>query len=320
MPLQMIMRNSVTSRYQAGQSMTEALVALAVLVPLLLVVVSFANLLSTNNAATQAGRFAAWQRTVYQANTSGIGQVAIENRITDNIDRIFVGENPFIDVAQGRNTAVARATVVDTNADVALAVTERNNLVGMDGLQNRDSRLAKCIYRGLSRGSGNACDSAFNRVDAPAINTAVVSIPISRDFSLLKTMQSGGITGHTYTLEGAPPSDRVAGTSRFSVSGHGALLTAGSWAPATPEDMHNAVSAAAHDGRTLETYQGARLNIFNVFSGNWMGTWMGSMLLGLEEMTWMSNTLGRPQDGAHSTVAQGQADVLPPQMGTFGAP
>ena len=50
---------------QSGQSISEFIVTMAVLAPLLLTMASFANLLSLSTETVEAGRLAAWQRTVY---------------------------------------------------------------------------------------------------------------------------------------------------------------------------------------------------------------------------------------------------------------
>lgn len=305
-------------KYASGQSITEALVALAVLVPLILVVVSFANLLSASSSGTQAGRFAAWQRTVYQQGMSGIGQAQIETRITNNIKRIYMEDKPRIDMAQGRSgdNVTDRPLVMDLDDEVALVMSE-SRVDHLDGLQNKNTRIARCIYRGLTTHTDSCNSGVGTALDRPTIVSPVVSIPIDKDFSLFKLMEAAGMAGNTYQDTGTPPSDRVSGTSRYSVTGQAALLTVGSWTPATPEDLDNAVSSAALDGRTLQAFEGSRFSLGMLVSGNWMGSWVGSVILGLKEMSWLTDSSGSVTADGHSTVAENQADILPPGMGTF---
>lgn len=296
-------------RYLKGQSVAEVVVGLAVLVPLLLVLASFTNLLSLSTTSVQAGRLAAWQRTVYKANNGGLSQAQVEARIINNIDRIFVDSvtgtaTPRYDYAQGRATGPTRAQLVDLDADVALKMPEVQNS-SWGQIHNHATGIAQRLRGAVS-------------VDTPALVSPTVSIPLDEDGALFKLMDAGGMARNTYTDPTGPmPYDPVAEENRYHLSSSAALLTAGSWAPSTPEVLQEAVSAAAMDGRVLQAYEGAKLSLPRLFTDNMIGTWLGSVVLGLKELRWMSNAFGQPVNGAHDTSVEAQAEILPPGMGTF---
>jgi hypothetical protein len=296
-------------RYLKGQSVAEVVVGLTVLIPLLLVLASFTNLLSLSTTSVQAGRLAAWQRTVYKSDNSGLSPAQVEQRIVNNIDRIFVdSENgtatPRYDYAQGRATGATRPQLVDLDADVALKMPEVQN-ASWGEIHNQATGIAQRLRGAVS-------------VDTPALVSPTLSIPLDEDGALFKLMSAGGMAGNTYTDPTGPmPYDPVAEAHRYHLSSSAALLTAGSWAPSTPEVLQEAVSAAAMDGSVLQAYEGAKLSLPRLFTDNIIGTWLGSVVLGLKELRWVTNAFGQPVNGAHETSVEAQAEILPPGMGTF---
>lgn len=273
--LVMPLKNLSTATPVSGQAMTELIVTAAVLVPLLLMLASFSNLLDLNTTALKASRFAAWERTAYSTNNSTSAE--LDKSIKKNIDRLILNRN-WTDFGPGKALAgspsMLKKTVVD-GEDSYVAIRESTSKVAFAD-NGTPSRSADNVFK----------------FDPEALSSSEISIPINGDYSLFKAVKMLNYRQVEYTNLDAPQND-INGAMEFSVGGSDALIANG-WLPTDDDDFQSRVSKATVDGSTLGSFEQAA--IFGSGAISW---------LGFQEMR-----SGMGDDGT-STVAGNQSEVLP---------
>lgn len=206
-------------RHEKGQSSVELLVAAAVLIPLILLIPTLANLLSVQTEAHKAARYVAWERTAYPI-TSQKTDAFLAGEVHERFLRD--PESGFGATKSGKVKAWSdfggrgHPSVVDFNAGVAMRSDVPTS--STSGFRNASARLD-----GVGRRYGEE-----NAIRLRTQENTRLSIPIPSSISLLNTNSSGGA--------GAEPEDPIAGGNRFHVSSATALV-ADSWVPAN-ENMY----------------------------------------------------------------------------------
>lgn len=276
--------------FQKGQSISEFVVTMAVLAPLLLVLASFSNLLSLNTETVEAGRLAAWERTVYAENTEfGVDSGFIEERVADNVNRIYLHKN-YTDFGPGKelNTGSLPSIVdraVNSGQPVSLRTPE-NPIAGV-GMVNENTRLAQKLGESLTGGV--------------AMQSPEISIAVNSDYSLLKAVSFKNYRQVDYSDPGSVPSDSIAGREQFNTSSHSALV-AGGWMPGSPANFAAATGKASFDGKGRDGLEVGGLGEFED-AGNF-----GLQLLGFDEVG-----LAR-QRGGYDTVSDSPDTILPSDL------
>lgn len=262
-----------------GQSISEFIVTMAVLVPLLLTLASFANLLTLSTETKEAGRLAAWERTVY--NDDVLTDSQIQNKIASNIREVYLDKN-YSDFGPGKQlNAGALPSIVDRTGNggqpVSVNLNPDANIAGTS-MVNEDSRLVSRL------GFANASDAVMQSPE--------ISIAVNEDYSLLKLVSFNNFRESVYQDQ-ATPEDQIAGRSQFNISSRSALIAAG-WMPGSEQDLQDVTSQAAFDETGLRTYQGAGNFVFD--------------LLGFEEAG-----LAR-QEGGYNTSAVNAGSIIPSDL------
>lgn len=232
-----------TLKTQNGQSVSEFIVTMAVLVPLLLVLASFANLLTLNTETAEAGRLAAWQRTIYKENDQfGVDDTYIRDEIADSIDEVYL-QKTYTDFGPGKalNTT-ALPSIVDRGVDGGpVSVLTSESVVDGVSMVNSGSRLVRELGDALT--------------NAATMQSPEISIAINSDYSLLKAVNLTGYRSVTYEDPESLPFDRVAGRNQFHTSSRAALIADG-WMPGSSSNFAAVTSSVAFDGDGLKAFQG----------------------------------------------------------------
>ena len=261
-----------------GQAISEFLIVAAVLVPLLLLIASFANLLDVNTTATKAARFAGWERTVTNTN-QGVSNAEITTRIEGNIQELFMTTNKWSDFAQGgKRTATNLPSIVDLGA----GVSTKTDFSG--SITHNFNRVQNSTI-GARTGLGNE-----------DLMSPQVSIPLDSDNSLLKIAEVVGYRETNYRNQ-ATPYDDVAGESRFHIDASAPMVADG-WIPNSEDGFTDTIEELSKGGKVLGKFENvAGSSVIN--------------FLGFQEMR-----MGRGDDGLR-TVAEGQSEILPSDLGEF---
>ncbi len=265
---------------QDGQAVSEFLVTMAVLVPLLLMAASFANLMNLSTETVEAGRFAAWERTFYKADGVGnLTSLEVQEQVQNNVRDIYLAKN-YTDFGPGKalNTSALPSIVdrvVNGGQPVSLSTPPAVDIADTE-LVSKDTRLAQ----GLQFGSPKAMQSPQ------------ISIAMNSDYSLLKSVSFNNYREATYQDPAGLPADDAAGRDQFHLAGHSALIADG-WMPSTNQELKNVTSAVTFDGRALGTYEAVNQ--------------------GLNFLRFQEAGLALGADGL-STVAESAPDILPSDL------
>lgn len=262
-----------------GQSISEFIVTMAVLVPFLLLIATFSNLLNVSHEAAEAGRFAAWERTVYQTSeTFNFTEENLTDRLKKNLKEVYLSRE-YIDFGPGKDlTSSTIPSLVDTSAEFGLSTP--SNLVGALGdIHNKDTDLAANL--GFSS-------------NAASIVSPRVSLPLNEDMSIVKLMKQLNYRQSTY-IDGTVPEDTIAQDQRYNISSHSALLASG-WSPVGADQFFKNTSEAAFDGKALKRFES------------------GNMLMSF--LKFREAKFARTEDGL-STTAPDQQDILPADLLQF---
>lgn len=265
---------------QRGQSIAEFIVCIAVLAPLLLITASFANLLDLSTTTVEAGRFAAWERTVYK-ESSNYTEAQISAKVGSNIKELFYDRN-YTDFGPSSRTLNPSAlpSLIDRSASVGLITPSSSS--GLGQLYNGNTGLAKRLEMD---------------VDNSELLSPRVSIPLNKESSFFQMVNRISYVEQTYSAPSASdiPLDDIAGSNRFHLESHSALLASG-WSPVSHDDMQQTVSDASFDGSALKAFEG----------GNAVLNFMGFKEADLPRT-----------DAGLSTSAVNQADILPSSLLAF---
>ena len=259
-----------------GQAMTELLITASVLVPLLLMLGSFSNLLDLNTTALKASRFAAWERTAYSVNNMATS-TELNDHIEKNIDKLILNRN-WTDFGPGKELATLpsmlkiKSTVDGKNAYSTVVPTDAKGLLdGFDVPSRQDNRF---------------------EFEPEVFTSSTISIPINEDYSLFKAVKMLSYNKAEYQDMSAP-TNNVNGAVEFSVSGSDAII-ANSWLPEDEADFQDKVASGTVDGDKLGGFEQA--GGFGSSAISW---------LGFQEMN-----SGMGEEGT-STVAKKQSEILP---------
>lgn len=221
-------------RQVGGQSMTEFLVAMAFLAPMVVMLPTMANLLSVQTEAHKASRYVAWERTAYAtADLKSPEDMAddIEQRFLVNPESSFGSAGASTFVPPWRDFGNPDLSVIDLDEPV---VIDRDAIrSATDDYQNASAWMAD---------RGGRSDPA-NAVQLDTLQTSRLSIPINSEISVLQGTRALNFWFHEHAPERGPevPMDPIAKTERFYVASSSALVADG-WAPANEQMFRDRVS------------------------------------------------------------------------------
>ncbi len=287
--------NNIGVKRQEGQSVSEFIVTMAVLVPLLLVLASFSNLLSLNTETVEAGRLAAWERTVYaESSEFGVDSSYIEERIADNVRKIYLEKN-YTDFGPGKelNTASLPSIVdrtINGGQPVSVRTPSPGTIAGV-GMVNENTRLVQTLRSALNSNI--------------AMQSPEISIAINSDYSLLKTVRFSSYRRVDYDDPDSLPNDSIAGRNQFNTSSHSALV-AGGWMPGSSSDFTVATSHVAFDGSGQDDLTGER-QALGYFEGD-RTTYPALDFLGFDEVDLVRG------EGGFDTTSDAQDTLLPTDL------
>ena len=271
---------SVNMELSKGQSISEFIVTMAVLVPLLLALASFANLLTLSTETAEAGRLAAWERTVYGDD---LNDAALQAKIADNIREVYLDER-FTDFGPGKQLDTNNLpSIVDrtVNGGQPVSVNLPGTIVAGTGMVNEGTRLVNQI-RGGTQGTTNM-----------VMQSPEISIAVNENYSLLKMVSFDHYRKAVATDPGVTPYDQVAGRAQFNIASQSALIANG-WMPSSEEDLQDITSEAAFDEQGLSVYQDPTNRAFD--------------FLGFDEASLSVD------DGDYSTAAVNAGSILPSDL------
>ena len=205
----------------AGQSTVEFLVSAAVIVPLLLLIPTLANILLVQTEAHKAARHVAWERVAYsqdQLKDSGMFASEVEDRFLRFSTAGFgnslgvADRTPWRDFGQHQSATNPR-TIVDYDSGVHVGVNP--NRSSTDGHTNASAHLA-------GKGGSNA-------IQLDTLQSGQLTIGLRSDSSLLSSPLA------------TPAADPVSGEPRFFVRSSSALVV-DSWMPANDTVFHDRVA------------------------------------------------------------------------------
>ena len=265
-------------KLQSGQSIAEFLVVSSVLVPMILMIASFANLLDVQVTATKAARFAAWEGTVYQAVSAQDTQ--------DRINNLLLKPRQWSDFGPDQTASSGQfPSVVNKVKGVAFTALCDGGCdsVGAGFTNNQSSILGKAAGLGKDE-----------------LKATPISIPLNTDSALFKIVNLTGYRTANYTDFDAP-ADELAGEMQFHVEAVAPMVSGGG--VAMDEQSFSAVVAkASHDGTALKNFERVGFSVAGTDIG------VGAPLidfLGFEEM---SSGMG---DANTSTTSSAQSTILP---------
>ncbi|OUS31236.1 hypothetical protein A9Q99_04355 [Gammaproteobacteria bacterium 45_16_T64] len=277
---------------QRGQSVAEFLVVAAVVVPMILTIASFANLLDVQLTASKAARFAGWERTVYIDKSRGgewtTGE--IRDHLKLNINELILSR-PWNDFGPGKEFAANPTGLVDTITGVEFVTTELKKLT-----HDTDTQSVMATASGLGQS---------------VVESAEISIPLNSSSSLLRIVEFVNYQEEKYT-DLDEPLDSVANQHRFNLSERAPIVANGfagdDFADALTEDgLKETVSKVALDGTPLQQFERGIVGIGDFNLGSGAIRYLG----GFKEMS-----LGMGSDGV-STSAENQSRLLPSYLGAF---
>ena len=229
-------------RSSEGQSYAEFVVARAILMPIMLMLPTVANLLSAQTEAHKAARFVAWERTAYPASeqkqdTTLAGQV--QEKFLQHSESSFVPGSGSAFVAPWRDWG-SPAYGAEANLQGQILDFEDRVVVVSDapesataGIPNASSRLD-----GVG-GRGNSDDA----IQLETMHKTRLSIPLNEESSLFKTTKVTSVwfQERTPDEDSGVPEDHIAGRNRFNVSSSASLVS-DSWIPVNEEMLFDRVS------------------------------------------------------------------------------
>ncbi|MCG8314444.1 MAG: hypothetical protein MI976_14650 [Pseudomonadales bacterium] len=275
---------------QSGQSISEFIVTMAVLAPLLLTMASFANLLSLSTETVEAGRLAAWQRTVYQPNAEfGFTNADALEKIEDNINGIYLSRN-YTDYGPGKELDTSSLpSIVDRDADGGQPVSIRipTSSVSGTGMATEYTRLSERL--GFASGGGTSA----------ALLSPEVSIAIDENYSLFKRVGFENFRQNNYE-DMSTPDDLIAGRPQFNMSSHSAMIASSLYA-ASEEELDSRTGSAAFDG------------VYNSGDNSGgLGRFEADLLRGFRGAGFDEADLGLGEDGL--STSSGLGGVLPSDL------
>lgn len=245
-----------------GQSIAEFIVALAFLVPMLLMIPTLANMLSLQTEAHKASRYVAWERTAYSnadLKSAGVLSTEVQQRFFESSENGFgdtvtsTFESPWRDFKYNTN-------MVDLTRGVAMSVDQSRSATGAS--QNASAWLA---------GKGGRYDPA-NAVQLDTLQSSRLSIPLKSENSLLEATRSVNVWHHERDTANNPeaPIDPVSEERGFYLASSSALVADG-WAPANETMFHDRVNGMNSPARRFQNFwqnnsitRGVR-NVFDEF-------------------------------------------------------
>lgn len=207
---------------QDGQSSVELLVSAAVIVPIVLLIPTLANLLLAQTETHKAGRYMAWERVAYpQGNLKEQAELVgeVENRFFRFGRSGFSGEPNVAEETHWRDWGSRDSVNGDTDAGVV------DYLSGV-GVDVSSSSSATKGYRNVSSYLANR--GGDNPIQLNTLQSGGVSIGVRADSSLLAS-----------TLT-SPPIDPITGEPRYFLRSSSALVV-DSWVPANDQVFHDRV-------------------------------------------------------------------------------
>lgn len=223
-------------RRVSGQSSVELLVSAAVIVPIVLLIPTLANLLLVQTEAHKAARYVAWERTAYpeaRLKDSDDFAAEVQDRFLRYASSGFGGslkdpdsvhvrvESPWRD--WGRPQPVPSSVgLVDHESGVAVSVATSRSAT--EGYINASAHMA-------NRGGANS-------VQLDTLQSGELSIGIRGDSSLLAQSLS------------APSADPVTGVSRYFIRSSSALVV-DSWVPPNDAAFHDRVNGLGGGTRNI---------------------------------------------------------------------
>ncbi len=275
-----------------GQSMTEFLVVASVLVPMILTIASFANLLDVQLTASKAARFAGWERTVYIDETRGgewdTGE--IRDHIKENINQLIL-TRPWTDFGPGMESSVNPVSLVDTNAGVEFVPRELARAIHNTGTQS-----------GMATAAG---------LGQSVIESSQISVPLNSSSSLFRLVEFFNYQQAKYT-DLDKPLDEVANLNRFNLTESAPIIANGFADDDSAQALSEAafketVTGVALDGRPLQQFERGVIAFGDVNLGSGAIRYLG----GFKEMS-----LGMGDEGVNTTANE-QSRILPSYLGEF---
>lgn len=209
-------------RDSKGQSIAEFLVALAFLVPALLMIPTLANMLSVQTAAHKASRYVAWERTAYST-----ADLKTANELEEEVEqRFFVGEDQGFgsvpsEIWERWRDFKTKVSMVDIGDEGQPGVA-----MNLDGSRSATAGNSNASAWLAGRGG---LDDPNNAIELDTLQVAQLSIPISSELSILQTStpvnawhQDPDAVSNIET-----PQDPISGQSRFYVASSSALVADG---------------------------------------------------------------------------------------------
>lgn len=227
----------------------ELLVSAAVIVPIVLLIPTLANMLLLQTEAHKASRYVAWERTAYTQSAlqeksinmpvevqdrflryaqSGFGTSSVRVESSwrdwgkDAPGTVTSGSSGYCAYCMDNDsdTSVADSSLVDYQTDVNVRLVASS---ATDGHLNASSTLA-------NKGGSNA-------IELNTMQSGTLALPVRSASSLLSAVSSG------------PPSDPVTGLAGYYMKSSSALVV-DSWVPANDSVFHDRVSdiAAGNQG------------------------------------------------------------------------
>ncbi|PCJ29398.1 MAG: hypothetical protein COA99_19485, partial [Moraxellaceae bacterium] len=270
-------QNSGIGLTQHGQSIAEFLVVSAVLVPMLLMIASFANLLDVQVTASKAARFAAWEGTVYQSVSTNDTETRINNLI---LNRSWSDFGP-----DSSSVAGSFPSIVNLNDGVAFDPNcfdvSCGNIVPLTNNQN--GLLGQAAGLGLDR-----------------LKTTPISIPLNSNSALFRLVSMTDYRTSTYTDFNAP-SDELAGVAQFHMRASAPMMSGGG-VPVNEASFTATVAQASLGGAQLAAFErvGGSFNAVDIGLGAPI-----IKLLGFQEM---QSGMGSDNTNTTSTA---QSTTLP---------
>ena len=275
-----------------GQSMTEFLVVASVLVPMILTIASFANLLDVQLTASKAARFAGWERTVYIDKTRGgeWDSSEIRGHIEENINKLIL-TRPWTDFGPGMESSVNPVSLVDTNAGVTFLPKELARATHNTGTQS-----------GMATAAG---------LGQSVIESSQISVPLNSSSSLFRLVEFFNYQQAKYT-DLDKPLDEVANQNRFNLTESAPIVANGFANDDSAQALSEAafketVTGVALDGRPLQQFERGVIAFGDVNLGSGAIRYLG----GFKEMS-----LGMGDDGVNTTANE-QSRILPSYLGEF---
>lgn len=221
---------------QKGQSSVELLVSAAVIVPILLLLPTLANMLLLQTETHKAARYVAWERVAYPQDRLKSG-----SDLADEVENRFFrfGTQGFDASASVSNQL---APWQDWGRSVGDRTSESASLVQLDGnVGARVDASRSATANHINTSAYLAGRGGSNAIQLDTLQSAEISIPLRSENSLLRL--------------GVAPRDPVSGENRFYLHSSSALVV-DSWVPANEQVFASRVSDIGGRERSfLSAYQ-----------------------------------------------------------------